>query len=222
MKPTDAQEPVNGVKVTRRKLSDYTPDTQNANRGSARGRDVIQRSFQKAGAGRSILADGNDVLIAGNQAAQGAAAAGITDVIEIETDGSAIVVVKRSDLDLTSVEDSRARELAIADNRAQELSLTWDAQQLLADIEQGANLDDLFRPDELDDLLADTEAERLVNNAVEGESTGSRLTGDKLKQIKPVLYVDEIDLFERAIRATGIDNRGQAVLAICRAYLDKA
>ena len=47
-----------------------------------------------------------------------------------------------------------------------------------------------------------------------------RNLGDKRKQIKPVLYADEIADFERAIRATGERDRGGAILEICRFYLD--
>jgi ParB-like chromosome segregation protein Spo0J len=39
------------------------------------------------------------------------------------------------------------------------------------------------------------------------------------KQIKPVLYADDLADFEAAIRKTGISNRGAALLAVCRFYL---
>lgn len=208
------------VKVTRRKLTDYRPDPANANRGSARGRDVIEQSFTNNGAGRSLLADTNGTLIAGNQAMKGARAAGIEDVIEVETDGRAVVVVKRTDLNLDDADDQRARMLAYADNRAGELSLTWDPEQVLKDVDAGVDLSAMFRADELDDLLADHSADQLVNDQVDAGVSKARLTGDRLKQIKPVLYVDEVETFERALRATGINNRGQAVLAICQFYLD--
>ena len=54
-----------------------------------------------------------------------------------------------------------------------------------------------------------------------GESSGSqRKLGDRQAQIKPVLYADQVAVFERAIRATHIANRGEAITAICQAYLD--
>jgi hypothetical protein len=209
------------VKVTRRKLEDYRPDPHNANQSSPRGQQAIEQSFAQNGAGRSLLADADGTLIAGNQALKGARAAGIDEVIEVETDGRAVVVVKRTDLRLDDEADDRARKLAYADNRAGELSLTWNAEQVAQDIENGVDLSDLFRADELDDLLADLEVAQLVNDKVDGDSGSSaRLTGDRQKQIKPVLYVDEVALFEQALRATGINNRGQAVLEVCRFYLE--
>lgn len=47
---------------------------------------------------------------------------------------------------------------------------------------------------------------------------GDRL-GDKRKQIKPVLYADQVELLERALRKTEKMNRGEALMEICRAYL---
>jgi hypothetical protein len=55
-----------------------------------------------------------------------------------------------------------------------------------------------------------------------GERESShRDLGDTDAQIKPVLYADDIAVFERAIRATGEINRGQALMTICRAYLNE-
>lgn len=209
----------NGVKVQRRKIDDYRADPENANLGSDRGRAMIRDSLQRDGAGRSLLADKDGYLIAGNQAMRAALEAGITEVIEVETDGEALVVVKRRDLDLDSDEDQRARRLAYADNRARDFA-EWDPTQIAADLEAGLDLAAFFRADELDDLMADKQAEQMVNDAVSGDTSKGRLSGDKQKQIKPVLYVDEIAIFERALQATGIDNRGQAVLEVCRFYLE--
>lgn len=54
----------------------------------------------------------------------------------------------------------------------------------------------------------------------DGQVSNKRQLGDPLHQVRPVLYVDEIALFERAIRRTGEKNRGKALLEICRAYLE--
>ena len=48
-------------------LDDLLPDTSNANRGTARGRELLEHSLREYGAGRSILADRNGVVIAGNK-----------------------------------------------------------------------------------------------------------------------------------------------------------
>jgi sporulation protein YlmC with PRC-barrel domain len=53
---------------------------------------------------------------------------GIKGVRIIETDGTELIAVKRIDLDLET--DSKAKGLAVADNRASELSLDWDRDVL--------------------------------------------------------------------------------------------
>jgi hypothetical protein len=43
----------------------------------------------------------------------------------VKTDGTKLVAVQRTDLDIN---DRKARELAIADNRAAEVGLEWDTE----------------------------------------------------------------------------------------------
>ena len=52
-------------------------------------------------------------------------------------------------------------------------------------------------------------------------SASHRSMGDRKKQIKAVLYVDELGPFERAIAATGKRNRGEAILEACNSYLGR-
>jgi DNA modification methylase len=73
-------------------------------------------------------------------------------MIIIQTDKQQLMAVQRTDLDIDSPE---GRGLAYADNRVGELSLSWDAEQVLADLQAGVNLDEFWRKDELDELLAD-------------------------------------------------------------------
>ena len=105
------------------KLSALTPDTRNANRGTDRGRKLVRESLKRYGAGRSILIDKSGNVIAGNKTLEGAKAVGLEDVQIVKSDGTRLVAVQRTDLDIN---DKAARELAIADNRASELGLEWD------------------------------------------------------------------------------------------------
>lgn len=111
-------------KVTRRKLSDYKPAQVNPNAGSEYGLSVIENSLGQFGAGRSLLADQHGEMIAGSHTLQAAANAGFEDVIEIETDGKTLVVVKRTDLDLST--DVRAQGLQVVDNRSTEVGYVPD------------------------------------------------------------------------------------------------
>lgn len=142
-------------KITRRKITEYLPDPSNANLSSERGHRVIDDSVSQDGAGRSGLADKNGTIIAGNQTLSAMVENGIEDIIEIETDGKAWVIVKRTDADLNDPDPNNlARRMAYRDNRSQELSLNWNPEQLLADLNAGVKLDNLFSPDELAELLA--------------------------------------------------------------------
>ena len=47
------------------------------------------------------------------------------------------------------------------------------------------------------------------------------LLNDALRRIKPVLFVSDVAVFERAIRLTGMRNRGEAIVEICRKYVEE-
>lgn len=132
-------------------LADLTPDARNANRGTARGRALLEHSLRQYGAGRSVLADKHGTLIAGNKTIDVAAELGLP-IRTVETDGRELVVVQRTDLDLAI--DPAARELAYADNRVGQVSLDWELAQISADVDAGVDLSALWSEDELAVLLA--------------------------------------------------------------------
>lgn len=131
-------------------IDDLTPDPRNANTGTERGAYMVEHSLEQYGAGRSILADGQGVVIAGNKTLQAAADLGIP-VKVVETDGHELVVVQRTDLDLLS-DDGRARLLAYADNRSSEVGLEWDVEQIAIDLGEGLDLSGLFQDFELEEM----------------------------------------------------------------------
>ena len=132
-------------------VEDLQPDRTNANKGTERGRYMVEASLREVGAGRSIVADKNGQVIAGNKTLE--AWTDIGGEIEIvRTDGKKLVVVQREDLDLSD-DTGAARKLAYYDNRAGEVGLEWDTEQLLADINAGLDLTAMFRQEELDELL---------------------------------------------------------------------
>lgn len=174
-------------KVTRRKITDYTPDMSNANAGTERGLQMVEDSLSQDGVGRSIVADAQDRIPAGNKTLEAAMNAGIEDVIEIETDGRALIVHKRSDWDLTDPQGS-ARRYAYRDNRASEVSLHWDAEQLLADINAGVDLSHLFTAGELDELLAD------LQQGTPAEDPGAQM--DRAEELQAKWNVQRGQLWE--------------------------
>lgn len=126
-------------------------DPRNANKGTERGRKALASSLKQFGAGRSILVDKNGVVIAGNKTLAQAIARGDKDVTVVKTDGSKIIAVQRTDLDLR---DAKAKGLAIADNRVGELDLDWDKDALAA-IMKDVDLSAFWEPDELEKVTFD-------------------------------------------------------------------
>lgn len=169
-----------------KKISDLIPDARNANKGTMRGRGMLEHSLRQYGAGRSVLIDREGRVIAGNKTLEVAGEIGLEDVVVVQTDGTKIVAVQRMDLDLAK--DPRARELAFADNRVGEVDLDWDADELLASIGEGLSLEGLFFDWELEQLKDDTKG------SPEDEWNG--MPEFDQKDLKPVktIYVHFSDL----------------------------
>lgn len=132
------------------KLTDFTPDPKNLNQGTERGNYALERSLRDYGFARPVVADKDGVILAGNHAYQKAGEIGLKNVRVIETDGTEIIVHKRTDLDAST---ARGRMVALADNRTTEINLSWDSQEfkgLLADTEEIKNY---FAETELNELL---------------------------------------------------------------------
>lgn len=132
-------------------------DPANANKGTERGRALVESSLAECGAGRSILADANGTVIAGNKTLKAARKLGMPLRV-IETEGAELIVVKRNDMRLDR--DPQARRLAYLDNRTSELGLEWDLSQMQRDIESDFDFHNCgFEDDDLAALLRQLEAE---------------------------------------------------------------
>lgn len=114
------------------KISDLVPDANNYNKGNEAGAKLIKKSILQNGFGRSVLADKNGKLIAGNKATEGTIAAGYKDedIIVVKTDGKKLVVVQRTDIDLDT---KKGKEMALADNATASVNLEWDYDTLESD-----------------------------------------------------------------------------------------
>ena len=104
-------------------------DSRNYRKHSDRNKDLIRKSLNECGAGRSIVIDNNDEIIAGNGIYEQAKELGIKTKI-VETDGSELVVVKRTDL---NTDDEKRRKLAIMDNSTSDSS-EFDIELLKIDL----------------------------------------------------------------------------------------
>lgn len=120
--------------------------------------------------------------------------------------------------------DSDEAELAdlLADNKIPELSFmdTEKTNKILNELMEkqfdiamaGFNQSDLEKM--IDDLSKLEEIDQDGNKI-------KPIMGQKQYQIKPVLYVDQVKIFEMAIAKTGEINRGNAIMKICEAYLNE-
>lgn len=142
-------------------ISELIPDDKNFNKGSEYGNHLINKSFSKFGAGRSILLDKNNKIIAGNKSTENFGANGGENVIVVETDGNSLIAVKRMDIDLDT---PQGREMALADNATAKANIVLDAElisdELGSDVIEvwgikvldnfDINVDDIERNDEID------------------------------------------------------------------------
>lgn len=117
-------------------------DPKNRRLRTPRNLDMVRESLQSVGAARSIVIDEDDLVLAGNGVAAAAAAAGITNVRIIESDGTELIAVRRRGL---TAEQKRA--LALYDNRTAELA-EWDFEQLADDKDAGLSLQPFWTEEE--------------------------------------------------------------------------
>jgi hypothetical protein len=128
------------MKIEKAKVADLIPDPENANAGTEYGQALLEESIRDLGLGRSVLVDRNNILIAGNKTHETAGALGLENALIVETDGSQLVVVRRTDLDLREDEGGEARRMSYADNRVGQLNLSFDSEQLLEHYRRGLDL----------------------------------------------------------------------------------
>ncbi|MBQ6984564.1 MAG: DNA modification methylase [Paludibacteraceae bacterium] len=108
-------------------INQLAQDQHNFNKGTKAGAKMMKRSLEQLGAGRSILIDKDGNIIAGNKTQQAAIEAGIKKVRVVESDGTELVAVKRTDVALDS---KQGRELALLDNLTTQINLEWDKAEL--------------------------------------------------------------------------------------------
>ena len=142
------------VRVTDTTIAAFTPDPDNLRQHTPRSLGVIEDAIQSAGFARSIVIDERNVILAGNGATEAAASVGLTKATIVDVPADTLVAVRRKNLT-----DFQKRVLAIADNRANELS-AFDGPKLRARLEQltGGDEDQLarlgFRKDDFAKLTA--------------------------------------------------------------------
>ena len=138
-------------------IADLMPDDRNARRHNPRNEGMIERSLESNGFGRSLLVANDGTIIAGNATWSACATAGIEDVLVVESDGTRVIAVKRTDI---ASGTPQFHALAVADNRTTDLS-SFDPQVLAGLVADGSVVaTDFWTDDEWSGLMdqAATEA----------------------------------------------------------------
>ena len=110
-------------------IKDLKQDERNYRKHNKKNLDLIKKSVSEVGLGRSVVIDNENEIVCGN---------GLVSTLDkntpikvIETDGSQLVVVKRTDL---KTNDEKRKQLAIMDNSTSDSS-EFDLDSLQADFD---------------------------------------------------------------------------------------
>lgn len=129
------------------KFEDLKFDKRNYRRHNEKNRELIKKSINEVGFGRSIVVDNENEIICGNGVVSQIAKS--TPIKVIETNGSELIVVKRTDL---QTNDEKRKQLAVMDNSASDTS-DFDIELLKEDfsIDELADFGiSVFEPSEID------------------------------------------------------------------------
>jgi hypothetical protein len=189
--PHGVPETPHGVKVSVVPLSDFVPDSANTRRHGEKNKRTIRASLKQFGGARSIVADGNNVVRAGNGTLEQALAEGMRAIV-IDPEPDQLVVVRRKDWSPTE-----AIAYGVQDNRS--AMLGEDDPEAIAEIVtslRGQNFPiealgyDEDEADELEGLLAssdvggdhatedDEDSDPQIDRAAEFQSRWQVKTGD--------------------------------------------
>lgn len=170
-------------------IKDLKFDDKNFNKHTEFGMGLLEKSLNKFGAGRSILVDKDNNIIAGNGIVEAAANAGLTKTKVVETTGDELVVVKRTDVALDS---AQGREMALADNATAQADLEWDEELLRSEFDDedldgwGISLSQAMLEDteeQVDEITPEpTVAIFVVSMYAREKNRGSTILAQKLTQ----------------------------------------
>lgn len=148
-------------------LKDIKYDKKNFRRHSDKNKSIIKKSIEETGLGRSVVIDSENELIAGNGVVSQLPKD--TKIRVVETDGSELVVVKRTDL---KTADEKRKKLALMDNSAGD-AVEWDLANLSSEFDIG-QLEEYG----ISNLAEDVELaeEELMNNDLDELQTNKMLS----------------------------------------------
>lgn len=97
------------------------------NRGTDIGAKILESSLRRLGCCRSVVVDRDGEVLVGAKVLSKCRELGIP-IIEVESDGSSLVVVRRTDV---SASTKKGVEISFVDNLSSERGLDWDNENIL-------------------------------------------------------------------------------------------
>jgi hypothetical protein len=184
-------------------------DDKNARIHDDENKQAVKKSLKELGAGRSILMDSENMLIAGNGVYEQAKGLKIP-VRVIESDGKELIAIKRTDL---KTSDDKRKALALADNKTGDLSVFSDEKvaELFASMESLTDASG-FSDSEIEELLSDDSIlgdliENNFQNSIKTESDSFAVTF-----VFPKAHKEEIDKY---IKDNGKDSVVEQIIKLC-------
>lgn len=114
-------------------IKDLKFDDKNFNKHTEFGMSLLEKSLRENGAGRSILLDKDNNIIAGNGIVEAAGQIGLEKVKIVEATGDEIIAVKRTDV---SINSHKGRSMALADNATASADLEWDKDAIADEFDE--------------------------------------------------------------------------------------
>ncbi len=189
------------------KIEDLKFDERNYRVHDDRNKSLIKKSIDECGLARSVVVDSENCLIGGN---------GVVSQVDkdtpirvIETDGSELVVVKRTDL---KTDDEKRKRLAVLDNSTTDSS-NFDYALLHED----------FSEDELDELgvivpVEDPEKEIITKYTRKISVPIYEIKGETPK-IEEMISTEKADKLVEEIKKADIDDETKRFLVDCTTRL---
>lgn len=195
----------------KKKTGGYKADPRNYNKGTAKGAELIGRSLRENGIGRPVLVARDNTIIAGNKTIEQLRKGNgeQNEVVEVETDGSELVVTRRTDI--SGPDDPKFKRLAMMDNATAEANLEWDYAAIESDYEAK-------ELEEVDVKLATF----LRHRAEARQDSGGDLL-ESNSRLRNLFYrretADDLRAAERSARAElGTESFTETVVEICGLY----
>ena len=181
-------------------IGELTPYKSNTKAHPVEQIDKLCRSIKEFGFNQPIVCDMDKVVIAGHGRLEAAKSLGMSNVPAV----------------FVELDKSKAAAYRIADNKTAESD--WLILELSGELgllnDDGVDLSLTgFDADEIDALLS---------SPFDGDEKTNEMDGLKSSGvIRLAIHMDDYAVLERAIKKTGLRNRGNAVAKICEAFCDE-